>query len=92
MKKRMYVAQYSIGDFTDYFQIKVFASENKQTVTDWVKKFNRILAAKKDFVMSKCKCKGKGLNHLIDCPVYHSSKAAPILRTNKAEWGVIEVR
>ena len=38
----MYIAKYSSGEWDDYYQVAVFVSADKEKVTNWVDKFNRI--------------------------------------------------
>lgn len=45
----VYVANYSTGDFDDYYEVQVFVSHDKLKVEKWVKKFNRILSDYKEY-------------------------------------------
>lgn len=46
---KLFVANYSSGDWDDYSDRQVFVSHDKQLVENWVEKFNRILVRWKEY-------------------------------------------
>ena len=49
MTKTIYIAKYSVGNYDDYGVVDVFVSTDKNKVTKWVTKFNRLLKEYRKF-------------------------------------------
>lgn len=47
--KVIYGANYSGGDWDDYFEKQIFVSQDKQVVEDWINKFNKLLKEWKEY-------------------------------------------
>jgi len=52
MKRKLFVANYSRGDYDDYYEHSVFVSEEKELVEKWVEKFNSKLKIWKEYFNS----------------------------------------
>lgn len=46
---KLYLVTYSTGSYDDYFEVKVFATANKDIATKWIDRFNSILNKWKEY-------------------------------------------
>ena len=42
-KKEIYIACVTYGEYIDYYEIDIFASEDKEKVEKWINRYNKII-------------------------------------------------